>query len=225
MVPRSSGKIFSLRSALENDRPSRIQLGLLQDVLNIFSEELEALLLQDDSLPLDEQVVQAIDRFTPYRDDFVETTDLIASLGTTPGLFRQFTRFFENQVPHIYSRYESRNKDHKKFIVYELLLYYTAVLMQRARFAELDVLLSHYYILTETDSNRPMTFDFSCFGRYNYALDQDRKRRLDSRKISLTADLLRERAKIDGSLRKPCRGGHAPLPPVCIRQQKFRRDI
>jgi len=197
VVARSSSKVYSLRTAMENDRPVRIQIGLLQDTLQIIHEEIGTLQLQDDGIPLDEQVVQAIDRFTPYRDDFVGVADLTASLGTDTKLFSEFTNFFEKQLPHVYSRYESREKDHHRFVIYEFFLYYVAVLMQRGRFAELDVLLSYYFIFLETDYDQPRTFDFSRFGNYLYTLDRDRKERLNSRRISITTDLFNERATLN----------------------------
>jgi len=197
-VPRTAAKLYSLRSALESDRPVRHQMGLLRDALDVVSEALAELELEDTELPLDERTVRAVDRFTPYRDDFVGVASLVASLGEAESLFRVFTDFFEAQLPHLYARYDSPEREYRQFILYEMFLYYVAVLMRHERFAELDALLSHYFILPGNGYEETLTFDYTRFERFFHTLDEDRKRRLNSRRLSPTADLIRERATLSG---------------------------
>lgn len=197
-VPRSAAKLYSLRSAIENARPVRQQTSLLRDTLDVIAAALAELDLQDDDQPLDERTVRAIDRFTPYRDDFVEVASLIARLGEAESLFGAITDFFEAQLPHLYARHDSREREYRQFVLYELFLYYVAVLMKNERFAKLDALLSHYFILPGSGYEETLTFDFTRFERYFYTLDEERKQRLGSRRLSHTADLLRERATQPG---------------------------
>ncbi len=88
--------------------------------------------------------------------------------------------------------------DNFKFIIHELFLYAAAILMKLEQFQQASVLLNQrYYLPGTSDSGRDPMVSFSVFRRHMKSLKY-RNERLKLRRLSLRADLLKERCQATG---------------------------
>jgi hypothetical protein len=113
-------------------------------------------------------------------------------------------RFFELLIPFMYrppdlnSWYE-HSFDNYKFIIHELFLYTIAVLIKRERFADIDAFLSGGFYagtVTAVAAKEPLQ-DFPIFRQHLPSL-RYRNQRLQLRRLSVHADLLKDRIPARG---------------------------
>ena len=88
--------------------------------------------------------------------------------------------------------------DNFKFIIHELFLYAVAILIKLERFQQAAMLLSQrYYVPGNSDYGRDVMVSFSIFRQYMKSLEY-RNKRLNLRRLSLRADLLKKRCQTTG---------------------------
>jgi hypothetical protein len=98
---------------------------------------------------------ESIDRFLPYRDEFVEGMRFIAGFTEDEPTFDQLYRFFE-ALANIRYQAEGRSEETTEnlgFISRELLLYAVAVLVDAGRFEALDRMLRPVLIASSRSSS------------------------------------------------------------------------
>lgn len=150
---------------------------------------------------VDERVVDGIARLKPYRDQFCEYLRLVVDSSLAEDSFQRIHSFLERALLYNYPTEGMRSYnelwfDHYRFFNMELFLYLSATLIRAGKYNLLDMFLSEGYYLNR--EYRRKLRDFSVFNEYIRGLDEYRNQRLELNRISLTADLLHDRADVKG---------------------------
>lgn len=187
--------------AIKNQRS--FALGALDEYFLAFTENLERYRIIRDDQELDGAVVANIEQFIPYRNEAVQVFTAIAQYTTDPDCLGRVHRFFESLIPYMsrpqsVSQSSDRDYDNFKFIAHELFLYGLAVFVRHEKFDAARVLLEQqYYVPGNSDYGRNELVSFTVFRQYLHSLE-DRNRRLKMRRLSIRADLLKERSSGSG---------------------------
>jgi hypothetical protein len=182
---------------------SALSEASLREYFEILADNFENLRLDGKADPFDQAVVDSIEGFVPYRDEFVRVITALARNEPRESTSTLMKRFFESVLPFCYppkniSSYMPHWFDNYKFIVHELFLYAAAVYLKYERFSAFDQLVSggFYVGSVQSYSNDPVQ-DIAIFC---HSLDSlaNRNNRLSLKRTSLQAELLKERSKIAG---------------------------
>ncbi|MBI5845078.1 MAG: TIR domain-containing protein [Deltaproteobacteria bacterium] len=198
----------AFKEAMLAGKPSA---GILGNIfLDRVLEGMEDIRFQGESEDIDEQIVDGIARLKPYRDQFVEYLLLVVNSQVAGESFNIIHAFLEKALEFNYpaqdmQRYNKRWFDHYKFFNMELFIYLAATLIRYNKYELLDLFLSEDYYLMK---NGGKLQSFSSFNNYIEGLE-NRNKRLNLNRISLTADLIHNRADIK------------PLPFESIMQADF----
>lgn len=182
--------------AIKNQRP--FALGALDEYFAAFTENLERYRLSRDDQEFDDVLITNIEQFLPYRNEAIQIFTAIAQYTTDADYISRTHRFFENLIPYMsrpqtVSQSSDRDYDNFKFFAHELFLYALAVFVRQERFDAARVMLEQqYYVPGNSDYGRNELVNFTIFRQYLQSLE-DRNRRLELRRLSLRADLLKER--------------------------------
>jgi hypothetical protein len=160
---------------------------------------LETFRIPPQSVDFPQAVLDSIDAFLPYRDEFIEVV-FAAAPQSDPALSRRLQRFFESAItllsrPESVSSWRDWDFDNYVFIIHELFLYVVAILLRHERFETIaEILDLRFY--AKNDS-RPDDFmqPFSILWKQMTALNQKQQ---ELRRISLRADLLEKRSHTSG---------------------------
>lgn len=188
-------------SAIKESKP--FASGALDEYLNTFSANLERFRLVDVDGEFDDALISNIENFLPYRNEYISLIFAISQYAPNEDNIHKIHRFFESLIPymdkpsHITSWRES-DFDNFKFIVHELFLYTIAILLKNEQFELTGKLLSQqYYIEGKVQYGQPAMFEYHIFREYLRSLDY-RNQRLKLNRLSVHADLLKERSKTLG---------------------------
>jgi hypothetical protein len=195
-VELSTGRALpAFRQALANERQN--QGGYLQEYLDRVATafESEQLSANSDLASFELAVSESIDRWRPYRDEFIELLHLLARFGNRAELYGHLHAFFERLLnvrasvrPRWTSEIESENL---AFIEWEMFLYAVGVLVKGRRFDGVQQLLQPYHI---TDWAGRSRMEGLAAHYHDFRLIQEyRQRRLETRWLTPAAALLRER--------------------------------
>lgn len=188
--------------AIKTSKPSAS--GATDEYLTEFASNLERFRVEPkEGAHLDDLIVQSIEEFTPYRDQVVQLVRVIAQYSPTIEYAAKLHRFFERLLPYMerpehLTSWREDQFDNFKFIAHEMFLHALAVLIDGERFDLANHLLaSPYYMAGQSEVGRNAIVDFNYFRQHAKSLEF-RNQRLKSRRYSLRADLLNERAKLAG---------------------------
>lgn len=196
-VQLSTGRsLAAFHQALLQEK--RTQAGYLADYLDRVAAAFDSERIgRMDSLgALELAASVSLDRWLPYRDEFVHMLTLLARYGERPELYDQLHGFFERllnlrdgQTTHRFaSELETENL---AFIGWELYLYSLALLLRGGRFGAVQRLLQPFHI---RDAHGHGEVDGVARVGAPFRLIQDeRQQRLGTRWTSGPAALLRER--------------------------------
>jgi SEFIR domain len=189
-----------LRRALEALRNGRVYaLPATSEYFRVLCEEMEKLRISNQADPFDDAVVQSIESFLPYRN---EAVDVFVNLATHVDNLESRTvlhRFFEQTLPYMdrpehVTTFRNWDWDNFRFVIHELFLYAVAVLIRYERFESASYLMSNrYYVSNRSRLDDPMV-SFVTLRQYMESLAY-RKQRLKLNRLSLRADILKERCK------------------------------
>jgi|SaaInl8_200m_RNA_FD_contig_51_87747_length_1719_multi_3_in_0_out_0_1 hypothetical protein len=188
-------------SAIKENKP--FASGALDEYLSTFSNNLEKFRITDKEGEFDDQIIDNIEKFIPFRNEAISMFIAIAQYAPTEENILKIHRFFESLIPYM-SRPENTHQcsewdfDNFKFIIHELFLYAIAILTKHERFAGINLLLTQqYYVAGRSDYGRDTMIGYEIFREYLRSLDH-RNTRLKLRRLSLHADLLEQRSKNSG---------------------------
>jgi len=177
--------------------------GALDEYFQTFVENLEEFRISNVDGEFDEEVIENIDKFLPYRSEAIEIFLAIAQYRNTPEAWQQLHRFFENLIPYMdrpegVSTWKESDFDNFKFIIHELFLYAISSLLKYECFdAVAHLIRHHYYVEKNSDYGREVMVPFPVFMNYVGSLEH-RNKRLNLRRLSLRADLLEQRSRTSG---------------------------
>ncbi|WP_272682237.1 SEFIR domain-containing protein [Providencia sp. PROV120] len=173
--------------------------GAIDEYLTIFSNNLENFRITEKNGEFDDQVIDNIDKFLPFRDEAISLFSNIAQYAPTEENINKLHRFFEALIPYRYrpanvNRWSEYDFDNFKFIIHEMYLYIVAILIKNERFELLNKFLTQqYYVGDISDFNRNSMVGYDIFREHLISLEH-RNRRLKLNRLSLSADLLKQRS-------------------------------
>ncbi len=167
----------------------------------VISELQKFRIVYNGSSTFDDLVVNSIDNFLHYRNEITDLFLAIASYHPSDEMTEAAHRFFERLIPFLYPpenvmQYTEVSFDNFRFIAYELFLCCIGSFIKFERFAEATYFIdTEYYSVVHITNDTMHTYIKFC--DYPRSL-QTRNQRLGLRRLSLQADLLKERAKSSG---------------------------
>lgn len=174
--------------------------GHIEDYLNDFLKNLNDFRI-DKIKPdenVDDVILQKIEKMLPLRDDFIEFIRTLFKYDSKVDL-DQFRDFFEKLIklqfkPEDVSSWNKLQFDQYRFFEYELFLYFIAALFKLKKFKEASYFIYHQYFFRDENMGNIININFTIFNRYLESLEEHRKQRLKLNRISITADLIKERS-------------------------------
>lgn len=177
--------------------------GALDEYFSTVVSNLEKFRITEKEGEFDDQVIDSIEKFLPYRNELINLFVTLAQYAPEEENIQKVHRFFESLIPYM-SKPENVNQwsewdfDNFKFIVHELFLYAIAIFIKYERFSEIDLLLKQqYYVAGRADYGKDVMVGYDVFREYLRSLDY-RNGRLKLRRLSVHADLLEQRSKHSG---------------------------
>jgi hypothetical protein len=187
--------------AIRNARPTAVPLT--KEYFSNLASEMEKFRLppsgrMDD---FDELVVTNIAEFTSFRNEAIDIFVAIANYQSTPEMHEAVHRFFEKLIPLMHppatvGSYNNCDFDNFKFIIHELFVYACAVCIKHEKYDLAQYLLETNYHFDDPRSNDPIV-DYRSLFNTPESLDH-RNKRLNLRRASLQADLLKQRSETTG---------------------------
>lgn len=188
-------------SAIKENKP--FASGALDEYLSIFVSNLERFRITEKEGEFDDQVIDNIERFLPFRNELINLFITLAQYAPAEENIQKIHRFFESLIPYM-SRPENVNSwsewdfDNFKFIVHEIFLYAVAIFIKHERFDEVNLLLTQqYYVAGRSGYSNDVMVGYEVFREYLRSLEY-RNDRLELRRLSIHADLLKQRSKHSG---------------------------
>ena len=188
-------------SAIKENKP--FLSGALDEYLTTFVSNLEKFRITDKDGEFDDQVIDSLEKFLPYRNEAASLFVALAQYAPTEENISKLHRFFEALIPYM-NRPENVNKwsewdfDNFKFIAHELFLYLVAILIKHEKFSEVNLLLNQeYYVPGQSDYGKDVMVGYDTFRAHLRSLEH-RNTRLKLNRLSLHADLLEQRSKHSG---------------------------
>lgn len=186
--------------AIQEGRPNRQGLEML--FVRAVLTELNKLYVTPNGDDYDEGVYRAITGAKGLRDQVVEYAEAVAAFsGDDPSTIRPFIKLIEGIGAHFgppenVGTYNPGWVDFYKFFALEVLLVQTAALLRNERWRTLRRLVDTTYIVR--GSQREITsVRFVAFDEHLVSLEEHRNRRLKLNRVSVSADLLRERCSAE----------------------------
>jgi hypothetical protein len=187
--------------AIKNAKP--YAMGSLAEYLDIFSTNLEKFRLEPSggNNEFDQKVITSIEQFTPYRNEAVEIFNVISNYDIQEQTGDRLHDFFESLIPYLKrpertTSFHEWDWDNFKFIVHELFLNCIASLIKNNRFELVRKLTQERYFVARDDDdgcNIMKNYTVFCVGLRSL---EHRNKRLSLRRLSLHADLLKERSRV-----------------------------
>jgi hypothetical protein len=177
--------------------------GALDEFLSLFANNMERFRISLDGVTdtYDEPIVQSIEQFAPYINEFVQVVAAVSQYSPSLDTAHKFHRFFERIYPYMHrpehlGQWNTAQFDNFKFVVHELFLYTIASLVKAERFEFAAVLTSTpYYIAWDGEEGRQKTISFADFRHY---MESFKYRNSRLGRLSARADLLKKRAEGSG---------------------------
>lgn len=172
----------------------------LTEYLTVVSRQLEKFRIawkQDEMF--DDALVQNIQGFVPYRDELISIFVSVALYQDDQSTRTVIHRFFESLIPYLdrpagVNTLRDTDFDNFIFIIHELFLYCIGCYLKYERFEAVTALLETDFFVKTADRGRNAMSSFAVF-RYNIKSLAFRNERLQLRRLSLRADLLKARCK------------------------------
>jgi len=187
--------------ALKNNKA--FAAGAFEEYCNSFASNLERFRLSRPDGEFDDAVVASISEFLPFRNEAIQLFITVAQYSPTQELVQRIHRLFESLIPYMnrpghISQWNEWDFDNLMFLVHELFLYAMAVFLRHDRLDQANYLLEQqYYLPGNSDYGRDVMVSFVVFRKYMQSLEH-RNKRLSLRRLSVRADLLKERCNGTG---------------------------
>jgi hypothetical protein len=177
--------------------------GAFDEYCNLFVSNLERFRLSKPEGEFDDAVVKNIEEFLPYRNEVIQLFTTVVQYAPTTEFTQRIHRLFENLIPYMnrpanITQWIEWDFDNFKFIVHELFLYVLAILLKHDRLDQANYLLEQqYYYPGKSDYGMDAMVGFLVFWEHLPSLE-NRNKRLQLSRLSLRADLLKERCNGTG---------------------------
>lgn len=179
--------------------------GALREYLETYAQNLaEFRILNWVGKQYDDVVIERIDEFLPYRNEWIEVLECVCKNNPTTQHFDLYHRFFESIHKYTSEKLgvsypQNCVEENMKFILQELFLYYIAVLLKFELFKNVYDVLSATYYNDEATSEYYTSCSYYDFRHYLHSIEV-RNERLGLRKYSLQSDILKDRAENNNTI-------------------------
>jgi hypothetical protein len=197
------GTSTQFRRALDAVRNGKAySRGAVIEYFAALIRNMERFRLSDDERELDDRVIENIEQFLPYRNEAVEIFQALAQYQNLPDMPQYFHRLFEGLIPYLFrpammpGGFQEGSIDNFRFIIHELFLYAVANLLRYENFEAVGHLLRTPYYMAGSD-RRTEAESYIEIRKHMKSLEI-RDHRLNLRRLSLRADLLKQRAEAFG---------------------------
>lgn len=150
----------------------------------------------DRTQAMDDMVVAAIQASKAHRDEVLELLESLCGFGSDETVSRLLLDFFENLLAGCgqteQGSYHEAEFDGVRFVTMELFFYAITILLGHDRNDVARRLLEEVFVYQTIQGTTRQGFEVFCF--YIESLEEQRKRRLKSDRLSIVADLFKERA-------------------------------
>ncbi len=194
---KTRGKLLSVEIGLRQEKP--YAAALVDDYFREFESALEGFQIEHNGeTPIDERALAAATNFIPYRDEFVRLINVLATYSDHDSTYQRIFEFFESAIrffspPPGVTQWDTRWYQHYDFMIGELFMHTIGTLLRRKRFSGAGLFMAQEYRNVRDTSTKEWE-SFEVFTPYVGVFDQERNARLKSNKVSLSADILRQRA-------------------------------
>jgi hypothetical protein len=179
--------------------------GAFDEYREIFSSNVERFRLPfKPGGPFDDDaVINSIDAFTPFRNEYLQLIGTIAQYSPTDEFTSRVHRLLESLLPYTarplqITSWNDADFDNFRFIIYETFLYTLAIFIKHERFKQAAYSLSQqYYFRQRTELGLDPMIGFAVF-QQTLASFAQRNQRKGLNKISLRAAYLNERCAGSG---------------------------
>jgi hypothetical protein len=193
---RTGFKLQMVKSAVLKSQPTA--KGLIRDYLRNLAHAVQedfTFKTEDYEGLFAEKVKANINRFLPYRDEFVEFIWFLTSYVDDQKTFQSVFEFFEDMLPYRHPPPSTQGfedlADNFRFILYELFLYTIAAFIKNQRFETVDMFLCKEYF----NSIQKRSDDDERYVRFSSFATDARSIEVGADIVNnQTAKLLRERA-------------------------------
>ncbi|MCC5915616.1 MAG: TIR domain-containing protein [Balneolaceae bacterium] len=178
--------------------------GALQDVYDTIVSNFEVLRIDPSENEIDELVLKSIEDFLPIRNELIQLFLILGQYKKNENeAFTLTHRFFERLLPFTerperMQSYREWDFDNFRFIIHELFLYANACFLFQQAFNFANYLLSNQYYYQNINYGKSDLLKYPIFRRYLKSLEEYRKRRIDTNRISIHSDLLKSRSEGSG---------------------------
>jgi hypothetical protein len=171
--------------------------GALDEYFDTFVVNLENFRINKSVGEYDDLVLENIRSFLPYRDQAVEVFTAVAQYSHMEDSFDQVHSFFEKLIPYLnkpenVQRWQDWDFDNFRFIINELFLYCIAIFIKKNFVVGTAYMLNQRYFYDDPYRDNKMN-RFPVFRTYLKSFDY-RNQRLNLRRLSLHADIMKEHA-------------------------------
>ncbi|MEJ1225830.1 TIR domain-containing protein [Pseudomonas sp. CCNWLW56] len=201
----SLGTTASWRRCIDAIKTSKpYATGALDEYLSLFSKNIENFRIErTEHTEQDELIIENIEHFLPYRNELIQLFISIAQYAPTEENAKRIHRFLESLIPYMHrpeniTQWNRWDFDNFKFIIHEIFLYAVGIFIKHDRFELANELLrTPYFVLGRSDYGKDAAVSFSAFREYTESFEH-RNKRLNLRRLSVRADILKERNKHSG---------------------------
>jgi hypothetical protein len=126
-------------------------LGALTDYFDTYSSNLNNFRIQNFDKNFDDQIVNNIDQFIPYRNEAIGIFHTLARYNKSPEAYEEVHSFFGKLIPYLQPSIEITswsewNFDNFRFIIHELFLYAVAIFLRNNWITSVSYLLSTQFL-------------------------------------------------------------------------------
>lgn len=190
--------------SIKNQKDNRF--GIIEEYFKLIHDNFEKLRINyedKDSENFDDLVVENINNFTSYRNEFIEIINLLNLYNIDETIINIIHKYFESIIPFLFKPEDVRqwrewDFDNYKFIIQELFMYFIAILLKKEKFELVSKFLYKKYYYGENEYyGKNVMLHFSVFRKYLVSFEH-RNKRLNLGRLSVKADILKERSQSSG---------------------------
>lgn len=194
--PATKFRLEAFSTSIQKGGPE--SLGNLKRFFTECVSALESFRITGDSeLSIDERVIQRIQEMKGLRDQLIEAFELVCDYGEDRRFYSVIHGFFEGSAQYLFrpkglTGWSDVWFDQYRFFLRELFLYLIAILLKHERYDEIK-----YFTETDyryTNGGEPELGSYILFDQQAGSLDGTRNQRLKLNRLSVTADVVKERA-------------------------------
>lgn len=201
---KTAHKVKTIQNALLNEKKN--YHVFIDDYYSTFIQALndfrfEVSEIQDPPF-IDELILKKIEEMKALRDDAI---NFFETIFTYSAQFDndKFISFLERIIEFVHNIEGATHPsnsigylslDQYRIFYYELILYLMVILINKEKFTELGKILHNSFVIFDRTTTKAETFTFAFFNQYARSLDKYRNDRLQMRRLSVTADLIKQRA-------------------------------